>query len=204
MATLQCDIVTPEGTLFSAEAEMVVVPGAEGELGVMPRHAPIVAQLEVGETRVRVGPNEWRRFATSDGYFMVRAPRPWTRAVAPSSWSRARCRPRSIDAATAQAAVEDAKARLAAAEGGDEKVDRFRAERDLAHAENQLRILQRRVAGPRAPASRPATRRMLRRTSIREAALMHPVQVDVDYVERRSRLTTFFRAHPRRSRTSSS
>src|SRR5688572_9590011 len=71
MTTLQCDIVTPEGTLFSAEAEMDVVPGAEGELGVMPRHAPIVAQLEVGETRVRVGANEWRRFATSDGYFMV-------------------------------------------------------------------------------------------------------------------------------------
>ena len=45
-----------------------------------------------------------------------------------------------IDLAAAQAAVEDAKARVEAAEGGDEKVDRYRAERDLAHAENLVRI----------------------------------------------------------------
>ena len=68
---MHCDIVTPEGTMFSGEAEMVVVPGKEGELGVLPRHAPIVAQLEVGETRVRTDATTWRRFATSDGYFMV-------------------------------------------------------------------------------------------------------------------------------------
>jgi F-type H+-transporting ATPase subunit epsilon len=141
MATLHCEIVTPEGTLFSAEAEMVVVPGAEGELGVMPRHAPIVAQLEVGETRVRVSPTEWRRFATSDGYFMVQhhAVDEGGRALVlvegavPAD---------EIDAGTAQAAIDDARARLAAADAGDEKVDRFRAERDLAHAENQLRIAQ--------------------------------------------------------------
>jgi F0F1-type ATP synthase epsilon subunit len=47
-----------------------------------------------------------------------------------------------IDPATVQAAIEDARARIAAADAGDEKVDRFRAERDLAHAENQLRIVQ--------------------------------------------------------------
>jgi F0F1-type ATP synthase epsilon subunit len=47
-----------------------------------------------------------------------------------------------IDAGTVQAAIDDARARIAAAEGGDANVDRFRAERDLAHAENQLRIAQ--------------------------------------------------------------
>ena len=120
---------------------MVVVPGAEGELGVMPRHAPIVAQLKVGEVRVRDGSNEWRRFATSDGYFLVahHAVDEGGRALVLVEGA---VPAEEIDATTAQAAIEDAKARLAAADGGDEKVDRFRAERDLAHAENQLRIVQ--------------------------------------------------------------
>jgi F-type H+-transporting ATPase subunit epsilon len=141
MATLQCDIVTPEGTLFSAEAEMVVVPGAEGELGVLPRHAPIVAQLEVGETRVRVGANEWRRFATSDGYFMVQHDHAQDEGRALVLVEGA-IPADQIDLARVQAEIEDAKARIAAAAAGDEKIDRFRAERDLAHAENQLRITQ--------------------------------------------------------------
>ena len=54
MATLHCEIITPEGHLFDGEAEMVVVPGAEGGLGVLPRHQPIVAHLDAGEVRVRV------------------------------------------------------------------------------------------------------------------------------------------------------
>jgi F-type H+-transporting ATPase subunit epsilon len=141
MATLHCDIVTPEGTLFSAEAEMVVVPGAEGELGVLPRHAPIVSQLEVGETRVRLAGSDWRRFATSDGYFMVQHHHAdeggralvLVEGAVPAD---------EIDPTAAQAAIEDAQARIAAADGGDDRVDRFRAQRDLAHAENQLRISQ--------------------------------------------------------------
>jgi len=71
MATLHCEIITPEGTAFSGEAEMVVVPGTEGELGVLPRHQPIVAHLDVGQIRVKVSASEWRAFASSDGYFSM-------------------------------------------------------------------------------------------------------------------------------------
>jgi F-type H+-transporting ATPase subunit epsilon len=137
---MHCDIVTPEGTMFSGEAEMVVVPGKEGGLGVLPRHAPIVAQLEVGETRVRTDATTWRRFATSEGYFMVEH-HPVAEPGRALVLVEGAVALEDIDPDAAQAAVEDAKARLAAAEGGDEKVDRYRAERDLAHAENLVRMV---------------------------------------------------------------
>ena|SRR5690349_18208188 len=137
---IHCDIVTPEGTLFSGEAEMVVVPGKEGELGVLPRHAPIVAQLEPGETRVKTDATTWRRFATGDGYFMVEH-HPVAEPGRALVLVEGAVAVEDIDAEAAQAAVEDARARIAAAEGGDAKVDRYRAERDLAHAENLVRLV---------------------------------------------------------------
>jgi F-type H+-transporting ATPase subunit epsilon len=140
---IHCDIVTPEGTLFSGEAEMVVVPGKEGELGVLPRHAPIVAQLEVGETRVKTDATTWRRFATSDGYFMVEH-HPVAEPGRALVLVEGAVAVEDIDLEAAQAAVDDAKARIAAAEGGDDKVDRYRAERDLAHAENLVKLVSNR------------------------------------------------------------
>ena len=136
---IHCDIVTPEGPMFSGEAQMVVVPGKEGQLGVLPRHAPIVAQLEPGETRVKIDATTWRRFATSDGYFMVEH-HPVAEPGRALVLVEGAVAVEDIDLAAAQAAVDDAKARLAAAEGGDQKVDHFRAERDLAQAENLVRI----------------------------------------------------------------
>ena len=62
--TFDLSLVTPEGPAFDGEANMVVVPGAAGEIGVLPRHAPLVAMLKAGETRVKIG-DEWTTFATS-------------------------------------------------------------------------------------------------------------------------------------------
>ena len=64
--------MTPEGAAFEGEANMIVVPGAAGEIGVLARHAPLVAMLKSGETRIKVG-NEWTAFATGPGYFQVAA-----------------------------------------------------------------------------------------------------------------------------------
>ena len=50
---------------------MVVVPGKAGELGVLPRHIPLIAQLKPGETRVRTLDDEWLSFATGAGYFKI-------------------------------------------------------------------------------------------------------------------------------------
>lgn len=133
MATLHCEIITPEGTAFSGEAEMVVVPGTEGELGVLPRHQPIVAHLDVGQIRVKVSASEWRAFASSDGYFSMQNNRALVlvEGAVPSD---------QIDVEAANALAEDARARIQAAEAGDEAVNAFRAKRDLEFAENQLRL----------------------------------------------------------------
>jgi len=62
--------VTPEGPAFEGEAEMIVVPGAAGEIGVLARHAPLVATLKAGSTRVHTG-QEVLEYATGPGFFKV-------------------------------------------------------------------------------------------------------------------------------------
>src|SRR5437762_14228453 len=72
-------VVTPEGPAFEGDAEMLIVPGAAGEIGVLARHAPLVAMLKAGSTRVHLGDGEVREFATGPGFFQV----PEDRARAP-------------------------------------------------------------------------------------------------------------------------
>ena len=55
---LRVELVTPEGPVFVDDARMVVVPGKAGELGVLPRHIALIAQLKPGETRVRTRSEE--------------------------------------------------------------------------------------------------------------------------------------------------
>ena len=52
MATLRLEIVTPEATTYSENVEMVVLPGSEGELGVYPRHVPLLTTVKPGELRI--------------------------------------------------------------------------------------------------------------------------------------------------------
>ncbi|HEY3317436.1 MAG TPA: ATP synthase F1 subunit epsilon [Coriobacteriia bacterium] len=69
--TLLCEIVTPERILYHNEAQMVVAPAADGEIGILPLHAPLVALLKPGEIRVRLDDNEVDWIATSGGYLQV-------------------------------------------------------------------------------------------------------------------------------------
>jgi F-type H+-transporting ATPase subunit epsilon len=55
MAKLQLDIVTPESKAFSEEVDMVVLPGVEGELGILPLHVPLMTRLLPGEVRITQG-----------------------------------------------------------------------------------------------------------------------------------------------------
>ena len=133
MAELDCEILTPEGRVFEGRAQMVVVPGAEGELGVLPRHAPTIARLKVGEVRARFEGNVWHSWAINEGYFKMQFDRATVLvedAVAATD----------IDVEKARADAEDARARIIEAAGGDSDLDRFRAERDLLYAENRIRI----------------------------------------------------------------
>jgi len=58
MAKLQVELVTAEGRLVSREADFVVAPGIEGELGVLPRHIPLLTPLRAGEVTVRNDGND--------------------------------------------------------------------------------------------------------------------------------------------------
>jgi len=68
---LQLEIVTPERMAYQDEVDMVLVPGVEGELGILPHHAPLVSLLGVGELKIRKGGDE-ESFAIVGGFLQVR------------------------------------------------------------------------------------------------------------------------------------
>jgi len=57
MATIHVDVVSAEQSIFSGEAEFVALPGEEGELGIFPRHTPLITRIRPGAVRIRV-PNQ--------------------------------------------------------------------------------------------------------------------------------------------------
>ena len=68
---LLLEIVTPERLAYSEEVDAVVLPGGDGELGVLPHHAPLVSTLGIGELRIRKGGQE-ELFAIAGGFLQVR------------------------------------------------------------------------------------------------------------------------------------
>jgi F-type H+-transporting ATPase subunit epsilon len=70
MATFQFNLVSPEAVLFSGEVEHVVVPGSEGEFGVLAGHAPLVATLRPGILKI-LGPGETQRIVVTGGFAEV-------------------------------------------------------------------------------------------------------------------------------------
>lgn len=63
-------LISPEGSAFEGEADMVIVPAWDGEIGVLRDHAPMLALLGAGDVRVRRGMKE-QRFAVSGGFLQV-------------------------------------------------------------------------------------------------------------------------------------
>jgi F-type H+-transporting ATPase subunit epsilon len=125
-------LVTPEGPAFEGEAEMIVVPGAAGEIGVLARHAPLVATLKAGSTRVHTG-EEVLEYATGPGFFKVEL----DRAIALVDDA---VLADEIDDARAREQLEAAQAELEAIERGDSTADRWQVEQRIRHAENQLSV----------------------------------------------------------------
>ena len=131
--TFSISLVTPEGAAFEGDAEMLIVPGAAGEIGVLARHAPLVAMLKAGSTRVHVGESDVREFATGPGFFQVLQ----DRAIALVDDAVAAG---EIDDARAQRQLEEARAELEKVEAGESTADRWQLEQRIRHAENQLRV----------------------------------------------------------------
>jgi F-type H+-transporting ATPase subunit epsilon len=130
--TFDLSLVTPEGPAYEGEAEMLIVPGAAGEIGVLARHAPLVAMLKAGEIRVKSG-NQWQAFAAGPGYFKVQQDRA---LVLVDDAVRAE----EIDVDEARREAEEARTLLERIDAGEEEDDRWRVEQRLRHAENKLAV----------------------------------------------------------------
>ena len=126
-------LVTPDGAVFTGEAEMLIVPGAAGEIGVLARHAPLVATLKAGSTRVHLGNNEILEFATGPGFFKVETD------VALALVDDA-VDVKAIDDTRAQQQLESAQAELEKVASGESTADRWQLEQRVKHAENQLAV----------------------------------------------------------------
>jgi F-type H+-transporting ATPase subunit epsilon len=121
-------LVTPEGETFRGAAEMLIVPGAAGEIGVLARHAPLVATLKAGSTRVYRdrASEDVLEFATGPGFFKVEL----DDAVDV----------KQIDDDRARQQLEEAKAELEKLDRGESTADRWQLEQRILHAENQLTV----------------------------------------------------------------
>ena len=137
---LLLEIVTPERQVFSEQVDSVVCPGIEGELGVLPHHAPLLTTLGVGELRIRRGGEE-EFFAIAGGFLQVRPDRVVVMAETADMASE-------IDLEKALEARREAEQALS--EGFEEPADLARARASLQRALLRIRVAERRRReGPR-------------------------------------------------------
>jgi F-type H+-transporting ATPase subunit epsilon len=131
--TFSVSLVTPDGASWEGEAEMLIVPGAAGEIGVLARHAPLVAMLKAGSTRIHVSENDVQEFATGPGFFKVEQDR--ALALVDDAVGAL-----EIDPERAHQQLEEARAELERVERGESEADRWQLEQRIRHAENQLSV----------------------------------------------------------------
>jgi F-type H+-transporting ATPase subunit epsilon len=133
--TFALSLVTPEGAAFEGDVEMLIVPGAAGEIGVLARHAPLVAMLKAGSTRIYRDRDsqDVLEFATGAGFFKVEQDR--ALALVDDAVEA-----KEIDDARAREQLEEARAELERVEQGESDADRWQLEQRIRHAENQLTV----------------------------------------------------------------
>lgn len=131
MATLVVDIMSPERLVMQTEADSLVVPAARGELGILPHHAPLLAQLQPGEIRLRHG-DKVELFAVSGGFIEVENGKV-------SIFAETAEMAHEIDAERARLAAERAKAAI---KGAKTDIDLAEAEAALRRALVRLRATE--------------------------------------------------------------
>ena len=138
--TIQLEIVTPERLAYSDQVDAVILPGSEGELGVLPHHAPLVTTLGIGELRIRKGSTE-ESFAIVGGFLQVRPDKVVVMAETADMASE-------IDLEKAQEARREAERALES--GFHEGADLSAARASLQQALIRIRVAERRYReGPR-------------------------------------------------------
>ncbi|HUX74420.1 MAG TPA: F0F1 ATP synthase subunit epsilon [Steroidobacteraceae bacterium] len=131
--TIHVDIVSAEGQIYSGEANMVFVPASEGEIGIAPRHAPLLTKLKPGEVRVQSEALGEQSFFVGGGALEVQ---PHLVTVLADTAVRAA----DLDEAAALQARQRAEE---AARGKTDKIELAEAQAELARAAAQLRAIER-------------------------------------------------------------
>jgi len=132
-STIRCDIVSAEEEIFHGEVQMVVATGEMGELGIAPRHAPLITRLKPGQVRVILATGDEQLFYVSGGILEVQ---PQVVTILADTAIRGG----DLDEAKAQAAKAEAERILA---GRGEAMDLAEAQMKLVEAMAQLQALER-------------------------------------------------------------
>jgi F-type H+-transporting ATPase subunit epsilon len=132
-STIHVDIVSAEGELFSGAATMVFAPASQGDLGIKPRHAPLLTLLKAGEVRVQTPDGEEHHFFVGGGALEVQP----TRVTVLADTA---LRAKDIDEAAALAAKQRAEEALKDKAG---HITLAEAQAELARAIAQLKVIQR-------------------------------------------------------------
>lgn len=130
--TVHVDIVSAEAAIFSGLATMVFAPGVMGELGIMPRHAPLLTKIKPGEVRIRTEDGNEEFFYVSGGMLEIQ---PHVITILADTAARAK----DLDEAAAQAAKQRAEQVLKDKKGD---IDLAQAEAELAEAIAQIKAIQ--------------------------------------------------------------
>ncbi len=132
MATIKVDIVSAEGEIHSGEATMVFAPAQMGEVGIAPRHAPLLTALNPGEVRVQTEDGKEESFYITGGMLEVQP-------HAVTILADTALRGDQLDEAAALAAQQEAEQAL---EGASEETDIARAQLELTEARARYRAAQ--------------------------------------------------------------
>lgn len=143
MSTLRLEILTIERRVFEDDVSMVIAPGSEGMLGILPHHIPLLTALTFGELQIKKEGEEDQFFAISGGFMEVLPDRVIVLADAAE-------RAAEIDLARAEAARQRAEERLSKAKAGEIE-DFDMAEAALKRSAIRIKVAQRRRRRDKTP-----------------------------------------------------
>ena len=132
-STIHVDIVSAEGEIFSGAASMVFAPASQGDLGIAPKHAPLLTLLKAGEVRVQTPDGQEQQFFVGGGAIEIQ---PNKVTVLADTALRAK----DLDEAAALAAKQRAEETLRAA---TDKIEQAEAMKEIVRMAEQVKMIQR-------------------------------------------------------------